>query len=69
MKEKEKIELDKNTADSFSKKYEKLMKTSKNTIIVDRQWAKKGDYFRKFSMYENYTPVKTSGSTTLISKM
>jgi hypothetical protein len=45
------------------------MKTSENTVIVDVQWAEKGDYFQKLSMYDNYTPVKTSGDTTLISEI
>ena len=49
----------------LSKDYEEIMKTSEKTVIVDTQWSEKGDYFEKFSLYDNYTPVKTSGSTVL----
>lgn len=55
--------------DSFTREYENLMKTSENTVIIGVQWFEKGDYFQKFSMYDNYSPVKTSGSTTLISEI
>jgi len=63
------IKVSEKQSDSFYREYEHIMKTSENTVIVDVQWAEKGDYFQKLSMYDNYTPVKTSGDTTLISEI
>ncbi|MCX2837271.1 hypothetical protein OQ279_03830 [Salinimicrobium sp. MT39] len=55
----------KNKSDLFLNDYEEIMKTSERTTIVEEQWSEEGDYFQKFSLYEDYTPVKTSGSTIL----
>lgn len=63
------IKKQSNTEVSFTQEYEKIMKTSEKTVIVDTQWSSKGDYFKKVSMYENYTPVKTTGNTTLNSSL
>jgi len=48
--------------------YEKMVHSSENSVIVVRtEWSKEGDIFNKLSMYDNnYTPIKTLGSTTLI---
>lgn len=53
-----------NNSHNFSDDYNDIMKASEKTVIVDTQWSEKGDYFEKFSLYDDYTPVKTSGSTT-----
>lgn len=29
------------------------------------EWTESGDYIKKFSLYEEYTPVKTSGDTSV----
>lgn len=50
--------------DTLTKQYEKLMKTSNNSFVVPVQWTTEGDSIEKFSLYENYTPVKTSGDTS-----
>lgn len=55
--------------DKFTYEYEKIIGKEVNTnLSTKREWKKTGDFFEKFSLYENYTPVKTSGSTTLITK-
>lgn len=47
--------------------YNSIVDSSKNTVIVQTEWTKKGDYFQQFSMYDSgYTPVKTLGGSTLI---
>lgn len=46
------------------KEYEKLMETSSDSFIVPVQWSNEGDSIERFSLYENYTPVKTSGDTS-----
>ena len=47
--------------------YTSLIGNSLNSVIVKTEWEKEGDFFNKFSMYdESYTPIKTLGSTTLI---
>lgn len=54
---------------NFSKEYDKIMKMDNTSVIVNRQWNSEGDRIQKFSLYEDYTPVKTSGSTTLNSEL
>lgn len=53
----------------FKHDYDSIVKMSDNTIIVDVEWKEESDFFKKFTTYEDYTPVKTSGNTELISKM
>ncbi len=47
--------------------YKELLKNQKKTIHVEEQWSRPGDVIQKLSLYENYTPVRTSGNTTLVS--
>ncbi len=50
----------------FIQEYEQIMH-SINTVTIQTEWTKDGDYFQKLSMYdERYTPVISLGSTTLI---
>ncbi len=57
-------------SDSFKKEYEEVMQNVETpAFLKEKQWREKGDFFEKFSLYENYTPVKTSDSTTLISEI
>lgn len=50
----------------FSEGYKKITENGNSTYIAtNKEWHKKGDYFKKFSLYNNYTPVKTSSKTTL----
>jgi hypothetical protein len=51
---------------NYEKEYEEIMKSSPVKYNKTVQWVSKGDVFQKFSLYESYQPVKTSGSTTLI---
>jgi len=57
-----------NTKDPISKDYLndylELMKTSNGNFISITEWKNQGDQFEKLSIYEDYTPVKTSGNTT-----
>ncbi|MDH5475463.1 MAG: hypothetical protein OEX22_07220 [Cyclobacteriaceae bacterium] len=64
---KNKQEKDQNI--KFTKEYCEIMEIDNNSVFMDNQWKNEGDYIQKFSLYENYTPVKTSGSTTLISEI
>ena len=50
----------------FKSDYEKIV-TYQNNTYFQMEWYRKGDYFQKLSIYDNsYSPVRTSGSTTLI---
>jgi hypothetical protein len=60
------MKKEKNKKDIFTQEFEQIIGKSKKTVVIDIEWSEKGDYFKKFSMYENYTPVKTAGHTTLI---
>jgi len=44
--------------------YLELMKTSNGNFISITEWKNQGDQFEKLSVYEDYTPVKTSSNTT-----
>ena len=48
-----------------------LDNASNDSVIINIEWNETGDYFRKFSMYdESYLPVKTLGNnTTLINEI
>lgn len=51
----------------FISEYNDLFKDSYNSVIIRTEWTKAGDFFRKFSTYDDsYTPVRTLGNTTLI---
>ena len=51
----------------FTTEYDEIINYSKKIPIVETQWRKPGDFFQKFTMYdESYVPVKTLGGTTLI---
>ena len=54
----------------FTTEYNEIIKSSEKTVVVETQWEKDGDFFQKISMYDNsYVPVKTLGSTTLITNL
>lgn len=54
--------------DKFTEEYEKIMGKERSTTLTTPEWNETGNFFKKFSLYENYTPVKTSGHTILISE-
>lgn len=55
---------------NFTIEYEQIINTLEKSVVVNTQWEKNGDFFKKFSMYDNsYIPVKTLGSTTLIKNL
>lgn len=53
---------------SFSKEYEKIMSKSLNPYTKPVQWKEKGDQLEKFTLYENYTPVKTTSGTGILNR-
>lgn len=54
-------------AKDFTKEYDEIINSSNNSVVIETQWEKEGDFFHKLSMYdETYVPVETLGSTTLI---
>jgi hypothetical protein len=57
-------------AATFLSDYEKIINSSENSVIVQTEWSKKGDFFQKLSMYDStYSPVKTSSYTTMINTL
>jgi len=46
--------------------YNKIVKSLNSTVIIKTEWFSFGDAFQKYSTYQPYTPVETSGDTTLI---
>lgn len=55
----------------FIIEYEKIVQSSKESVVVENQWKKEGDFFQKLSMYdESYITINTNlGSTTLINTL
>lgn len=52
---------------SFSKDYQKLMKSFPNTNSPqsEPQWASKGDFFVKFSLYQNIPSIASTETSLL----
>jgi hypothetical protein len=50
---------------NFEQDYEELMNAVDTTLLREPEWKEQGDTIVKFSMYEEYTPVRTSSSTDL----
>ena len=51
----------------FIMEYEEIIKSQNETILIPTQWNSEGDFFQKFSLYdESYIPVESLGNTTLI---
>lgn len=56
--------------DIFTLEYERIIGINTRTILLSPlnsgfEWKQNGDYFKKFTTFEEYTPVKTSGNTIL----
>ena len=52
--------------DQYIEDYTSIVYHSDNSVVIINEWKKSGDFFEKFSMYDNsYAPVKTLGNTTL----
>lgn len=51
----------------YANEYNEIVRSSEDSVIVDLQWIKDGDYFEKLTMYdESYVTVPTLEQTTLI---
>lgn len=54
--------------DIYVTEYKKIVLRDDNSVIINNEWSKKGDYFVKLTIYNNnYVPIRTLGNTTLIS--
>jgi hypothetical protein len=52
--------------DDFTKDYQKIVDSFERPIVLERQWKKQGDFFRKFSMYDHsYVSTESTGSSSL----
>lgn len=57
--------MNKRTENNFFDDYLEIMKNSSSgDFISTTEWKSEGDYFKKLSMYDEYTPVETSSNTT-----
>lgn len=56
-----------NTDDKFIEEYNQIVESVEQLPCQQAEWQQPGDYFKKLSMYENYTPVETSCGTVLTS--
>ncbi len=53
---------------NFEKEYKKLFDKGEYSYS-NVEWTKKGDSFKKLSMFKNYSPVKTSSHSTLVGQL
>ena len=53
----------------LEKDYELIFKNTPPKGILNTEWLKMGDSFTKLTVYQQYTPVRTSCSTTLFNKI
>ncbi|MCU0374410.1 MAG: hypothetical protein MUF24_03790 [Chitinophagaceae bacterium] len=52
------------------KEYQEIVNASKASVIIDIEWEREGDNFRKLTIYDHsYTPIPTLGETTLINAL
>ncbi|MCH7402837.1 hypothetical protein ACFOUP_17075 [Belliella kenyensis] len=62
-----KIKENKSVSQNFEDDYKMIVESSKNSVVVESEWTKDGDFFQKLTMYDdNYVPIPTLGETTLI---
>jgi hypothetical protein len=55
---------------SLVNEYNKIVNSSKTSVVIESEWTKEGDNFQKLTMYDNnYTSVPTLGETTLINAL
>ena len=53
----------------INKEHDEILKMTSPTFIIQKEWIKNGDFFKKLSVYDDYSPIKTSGGTTLLKKI
>ena len=54
----------------FVNEYNKIVNSSKTSVVIESEWTKAGDNFQKLTMYDNnYTSIPTLGETTLINAL
>ncbi len=69
MKNKE-TKLKKTEKQDFLKEYNKIVNSSKTSVVIESEWTKSGDNFQKLTMYDNnYISIPTLGETTLINAL
>lgn len=59
----------KRNTQTLEKDYELIIKDTLTKVIPNKEWEKNGDVFTKFTLYQQYTPVKISCNTTLLNKL
>lgn len=55
----------KTTENQLIEDYEMLISSSEHSFVVPVEWNNEGDSIKRFSLYEDYSPVKTSSDTAL----
>lgn len=59
-------ESQKSEYQNFVNDYNKIVNSSKTSVVVESEWTKSGDSFHKLTMYDNnYASIPTLGETTL----
>lgn len=49
----------------FTSEYNEIFSSSENTVVVNTEWTKNGDYFEKLSLYDNsYSTILTFGNSS-----
>lgn len=53
----------------FKKDYDDIMNNPQETTQIVQEWTESGDFFKRFSLYENYSPIQSFGGTTLLTEI
>lgn len=52
---------------NFIEEYNEIFNKTENHVVVKNQWASKGDYFEKLTIYDNsYSTIQTFSYTSII---
>jgi len=55
--------MSKENTKKYKSRYQEIMKSQKDNSDIAYQWSSVGDYFEKYSLFDEYTPVKISNET------
>lgn len=51
----------------FTQEYNEICRDNKNSVLINLQWEKEGDFFKKLTLYDDsYISIPTLGNTTLL---
>lgn len=53
------------TQKQIDKEHNEILKMTSPTFIIQKEWFKTGNFFKKLAVCDDYSPIETSGGTML----